>query len=494
MSGPRTIRFGVIAAAGKGTRAYPRTSYVPKPLFPFDGESLLEKNVHIQLKVLKVSVLFIIVGHLKEQVLVEVDRIRAKYPKADIRTAEWTGKGLASDVAALRGQMDGDFALILGDEFYRGTNHHALLDLWKKEKSASALIAVLKSEMLSEIRKNYSVQLNGTRVVELVEKPDLPPNEILGLGSYVFSPEYFHHFDQTPESPRSGVVELTDVIHRMSEEGRVHACMLRGHYYNINSLADYYAATCRIRSEKFHKFRTSLIVPSYNNERTLSDVLEDFKGRVDEIIVADMGSTDRTLEIARKAKARVLESAVNYGSPHSGSMIYHAMHEAKGDILLLATADGNFRASDLPKLLEYLKDCDLVVGTRTTRQLMEQGTNLSAFYRWINVLLGKVVEILWWELEPRFTDVGCIYRAIWKDSFLKISENLRARDRTYLSEMMIEILRYHMRCIEIPVSLFRRYGGVRQETAKEQWAYLFSTIRLVFTRRFRLLGALFGKA
>lgn len=484
MSGSRSIRYGVIAAAGKGTRAYPRTSYVPKPLFPFDGVSLLEKNVEIQLKVLKVPVLYIIVGHLKEQVLAEVDRIRARYPGKDIRTAEWTGKGLAADVAALRMQIDGDFSLILGDEFYMGTNHEALAALWKKEKSARALIAVMKSEMISEIRKNYSVQLEGTRVAELVEKPDMPPNDILGLGSYVFSPEYFAQYDQTPPSPRSGVVELTDVIHRMSEEGHVHACMLKGRYYNINSLADYYAATYRIRSEKFHKFRTSLIVPSYNNERTLPDVLEDFKGSVDEIIVADMGSTDRTIEIARRNRARVLSSAVDHGSPHSGSIIYHAMHEAKGDIIILATADGNFRANDLPKLLEYLKDCDMVVGTRTTRQLIEQGTNLSSFYRWINVALGKLVEIFWWNLEPRFTDVGCIYRAVWKESFLRISENLRATDRTYLSEMMIEILRYHMRCIEIPVSLYRRYGGVRQETRKEQWAYLFSTLRLIFTRRF----------
>ncbi|HMW62048.1 MAG TPA: hypothetical protein PKA91_20485, partial [Leptospiraceae bacterium] len=97
----------------------------------------------------------------------------------------------------------------------------------------------------------------------------------------------------------------------------------------------------------------------------------------------------------------------------------------------------------------------------------------------------------WWDLEPRFTDIGCIYRAIWKDSFLKIAEELRATDRTYLAEMMIGILRFHMRCIEIPVSLYRRYGSVRTETTSEQWQYFFSVLRLIFGRRFTLLGKLF---
>lgn len=490
MSG-RPLKYGVIAAAGKGTRAYPRTSYVPKPLFTFENQTLLEKNVYIQLKVLKVPELYIIVGHLKEQVLSEVERIRRHYPHAKIHTAEWTGKGLASDIAALGDRIDGDFSVILGDEFYMDMNHQALAKLWSQKKKAEAMIAVLKSDLLSEIRKNYSVELEGTRVMKLVEKPDSPPNDLLGLGTYIFSPEYFKAFRETPPSNKSGVVELTDVIDLMSHKYEVHAGLVKGRYYNINSLADYYSATCRIRSEKFHKFRTTLVVPAFNNERTLPDVLQDFRGRVNEIIVADMGSSDRTVEIARKAGAKVIQATESAGNPHGAQIIYRAFREASGDILVLATADGNFRANDLPKLLEYMKDSDMVVGTRTTRQLMEQGTNLGPLYRWLNVALGKLLEILWWDLEPRFTDIGCIYRAIWKDSFLKIAEELRATDRTYLAEMMIGILRFHMRCIEIPVSLYRRYGSVRTETTSEQWQYFFSVLRLIFGRRFTWLGKLF---
>jgi len=486
-----SIKVGVIAAAGKGTRAYPRTSFIPKPLFTFSGKTLLERNVELQVRAFKVKKLYILVGHLKEAVIEEVERIRKKFPALQIETSPWTGKGLAADVASLRDRIDGDFSLVLGDEFYYNTNHSVIPQRWTKKKGAKAMIACLRTDFMSEIRKNYSVELKGDRVVRLYEKPELPPNSILGLGTYLFSRDYFNYFDTTPPSQRSGVVELTDVIDRMANEtGRVYAEVLTGRYFNINSLADYYTATYLIRTERFTKYRISLVIPSLNNQGTLPDVIHDFKKHVDEILVVDMGSTDRTLSLIRGSGARVISGGAkeNRVGVHYGISIYQAMREAKGDIVVLVTADGSYRAKDLPKLLEYLKDSDMVVGTRTTRQLMEQGSNLSARYRWLNVFFGKLVEILWWDQEPRFTDIGCYYRAIWKESFDKIDPDLSAKNKTFSVEMMIEIMRYHMRCVEIPISFYRRYGAVMDDTLSVRWDYFFSVLKMMFTRRFLRRG------
>lgn len=484
----RSIKTGVIAAAGKGTRAYPRTSFIPKPLFEIEHKTILERNVDIHFDRFGVDRLYIIVGHLKEMVLEEVDRIREKYPDKEIIPAHWTGKGLAADIASLKDRIDGDFAVILGDELYHGTDHEKLISFWKKKKEPLALIATMQSGLLSDIRKNYSVELEKDRVLKLIEKPQDPPNRTLGLGTYIFSREYFDYFDSTPPSKRSGVVELTEVIDRMARESdRVFSYDLRGTYFNINSLADLYSATYRIRSEKFKEYKISLIVPTHNNESTVPDVISDFKGHVSEIIVADMGSEDRTTEMAREQKARVLAFADNLDRfpGHSGINVRKAFDEAKGDIIVLASADGSFRAKDLPKLLEYLKDSDMVVGTRTTRQMIEQGSNLISRNRWINVFLGKLVEVLWWGQEPRFTDVGCSYRAIWKESYERIRQDLESADKTYLAEMMIEIVRYHMRCIEIPVSYFRRYGAAMDESRQDLWRYFFSIFSMIFRRRLR---------
>ena len=484
------IRVGVIAAAGKGTRAYPRTSFIPKPLFRFGGQTLLERNAEMLFESFGVQRLFVLVGHLREQVVEEVERIRARHRGREIEPALWTERGLASDVASLRGQIDEDFVLVLGDEFYHETDTKKLAQAWKAHRDPEALIAVWRSDLVSYIRKNYSVELRGARVARLIEKPQHPPNDLVGLGTYVFKKSYFDYFDSTEPSTRSGVVELTDVIdHIARDSGRVFAQEIGGRYFNINSLADYYAVNYYLRTKSFAKYRISLIIPARNNAATLPDVISDFRKSVHEILVVDMGSTDDTIRLAQKARAKVIRFEGATGtSPIDGRAVYEGLSRAAGDILVVASPDGSFRAHDLPKLLEYLKDCDLAVGTRTTRQMIEQGANLRPVYRWLNVFFGKVVEILWWGQEPRYTDIGCVYRAIWKDSFVKLSDDLRARDRTFCLEMMIETMRFHMRCIEVPVSYYQRYGQAPDESLESRWRYFVSVVRLILGRRFQWLS------
>ena len=73
----KRVNTGVIAAAGKGTRSYPRTTFIPKPLFRIDGKSILEKNIELLARKIKVKQIFVIVGHLAEQVTREFARDRA---------------------------------------------------------------------------------------------------------------------------------------------------------------------------------------------------------------------------------------------------------------------------------------------------------------------------------------------------------------------------------------------------------------------------------
>ena len=61
----KKIRIGVIAAAGKGTRAYPRTNFIPKPLFKIENKSILLRNIELLHYKLKVEKIYILVGHLK---------------------------------------------------------------------------------------------------------------------------------------------------------------------------------------------------------------------------------------------------------------------------------------------------------------------------------------------------------------------------------------------------------------------------------------------
>ena len=86
---------------------------------------------------------------------------------------------------------------------------------------------------------------------------------------------------------------------------------------------------------------------------------------LDEILVIANNCTDRTAALATDAGARVVDEA----EPGYGAALMRGMSEAKGDIFVLVEADGSFAARDLEKLLIYLDDASMVMGTRTTRQM-----------------------------------------------------------------------------------------------------------------------------
>ncbi|MBK8178075.1 MAG: glycosyltransferase family 2 protein [Planctomycetes bacterium] len=208
----------------------------------------------------------------------------------------------------------------------------------------------------------------------------------------------------------------------------------------------------------------TVIIPAYNEEATIAGVVADFRGRaeVDQVLVVDNNCRDRTAELARAAGARV----VSESQPGYGSALRAGMEAAPEGILVLTEADGSFRALDLPKFLAYLEPDTLVMGTRTTSQMVDQAANMRSLLRWGNVVVGKLVEACWYlSMEPRLTDVGCTYRALHKSTWKRIQPGVREAGPAFSPEMMCEALRQRIRVIEIPVHYFARMGGESKHSA-----------------------------
>jgi GTP:adenosylcobinamide-phosphate guanylyltransferase len=284
----------------------------------------------------------------------------------------------------------------------------------------------------------------------------------LGCGTYVFSPNIFKAIENTQPSPRTGRIELTDAIGTLARTGAsVYPFLLEGGYFNINTSDDFNTAQFRLRESSFEKRRVSVIIPAYNEEQSIAYVVRDFRDRVHEVLVVNNSSVDRTAEVARQAGARV-ETVKLQGY---GDTIRYGLDHASGDILVVVEADFSFRARDLGKMLEYLKDADMIVGSRTTRELVEQGANMRGPVRWGNVFVAKFMELLWWNKQPRLTDVGCTYRALWKNAYLAIRPLLNAIGPELSPEMMVAALQAGKRIIEVPVSYHRRIGGESKHSA-----------------------------
>lgn len=473
------IRLGVLTAAGQGVRAYPRTVHTPKVLLEVAGKPLLVRNLETLRDRLGIRDLIVIVGHMAQQVRaclgdgsahgVSVRYVDVPDPKI----------GLARGLYLARPLLAEPFVTILGDELYIESNHERLLPLAEPWEAACA---VLRTEDLTRIRKNYALTIRDGLITSLEEKPETIAEPWLGCGTYVFRPSIFDAIDRTPPSARSGRVELTDAIYTLVREGRpVRAFPLEGDYYNINTVEDQNYANYLVRSREFRRYKVSVIIPAWNEAGSIGTVVRDFRPHVDEVVVADNNSTDGTAEIARAEGATVHSTTLR----GYGDALRFGLSKATGDILVLTEADHSFRAKDLGKLLEYMKDADLVMGTRTTRQMVEQGTNMQGPVRWANVAVGKLIQFLWVRNYTRFTDVGCTYRAIWRDVYEKIRPRLTGIGPEFAPEVMVEVLRLHRRVIEIPVSYYPRIAGVsKHSTGYPQLAKTaFRMLRLILGRR-----------
>lgn len=198
--------------------------------------------------------------------------------------------------------------------------------------------------------------------------------------------------------------------------------------------------------------RVALIVPTFDEEAAIGGVLGAVpRSAVDEIIVADSGSADRTVERARAAGARIVtESCRGYGRA------CRAGAEAAGDcdILVFLDGDGSDPPELIPALLAPIVDdgYDFVIGSRI-RGRRERGS-MSAH----QIAAGHAVGfVLHWLYRVRYTDMGP-FRAIRREALAGLG--MREMTFGWNLEMQMRAARAGLRILEIPVDHRKRAGGV----------------------------------
>lgn len=477
---------GLIPAAGMGSRAYQSNSMVPKPLFEINGKSILQRNIEIMRDKLGIEEIYIIIGHLGEMVKAKFGDGSRLNVKLEYIVCKNVDAGLAKGMYLAKDYIKSNFAVMLGDEFYLDSNHDELKSFINR--NYNVVCAVMTTNNIELIKENYSVKIEANEIVGLSEKPNIVLNNFLGCGTYLFTPSLFDYIEKTKPSCTTKKVELTDVIDNIArKEQGVYPFFLKGEYRNVNTTNDMNAAVCIYRSKMIKGYKKSLIIPAYNEESSIGCVIDEFKDAVDEILVIDNCSVDRTAEIAREKGARVVTKKLR----GYGDALKYGMDNAPGDIFLLVEADASFKAADLPKIMEYLKDADMVVGTRTNKEMIEKGANMNMLLRMGNIVVAKIIELFWWkDRESRFTDVGCTYRGIWKDVYLRIRDNLISTGPEFSAEMMIEILRAHKKIIEIPVTYRARMGGESKNSSNffKITRTALRMMMIIIKKRFNLSG------
>jgi glycosyltransferase involved in cell wall biosynthesis len=215
-----------------------------------------------------------------------------------------------------------------------------------------------------------------------------------------------------------------------------------------------------------------VVIPVLNEEESIGGVIDRIpRDAVSEIIVADGGSTDRTIEIASAHGARVLGAGKGYGRACLAAAL--AAGEAC-DIIVTMDGDGSDVPEEIPKLIAPIAAgvCDFVIASRS-RGSREPGS--MAWHQLVSGwLMGAAVGLLY---GFRYTDM-CAFRAIRRDALLALG----MREMTYgwNLEMQMKSARRGLRIVEIPVPYSRRAAG-RSKVAGSFYGSLRAGSRILLT-------------
>ena len=205
------------------------------------------------------------------------------------------------------------------------------------------------------------------------------------------------------------------------------------------------------------------MLTAFNDEKSIFYAVKEFisQKNVKQVIVIDNNSLDNTYGIAEQNNAKVIkEKKQGYGYASIRGLKESIKEDV--DVVVLAEGDMTFRGRDILKMIPYLEDVDMVIGSRTHRVIVDDDSQMDWFYTWGNVLLAKLLELKFFSMSflsrVRFTDVGCTFRAIKIESLRKIIDKLEVGGHHFSPHMTIVALKNGLKVIEIPVTFRKRVG------------------------------------
>jgi hypothetical protein len=213
------------------------------------------------------------------------------------------------------------------------------------------------------------------------------------------------------------------------------------------------------------------VLTAYNDELSIGLAVKEFRSRpeISEVIVIDNNCVDGTAKVAREHGATVIqESQQGYGHACMAGLRY-ALERTPAVAIVLAEGDMTFFGNDIAKVLPYLHDVDMVVGTRATRTLTRPGSQMDWFLSWGNLFLAFLIRLRFWDWtflgRVGLTDVGCTFRAIRRDALQRIIGKLDEGGDSFSPHMILTALREGLWLVEAPIQ-FRERVGVSKGAGK----------------------------
>jgi len=220
----------------------------------------------------------------------------------------------------------------------------------------------------------------------------------------------------------------------------------------------------------YKNLRVTIVIPCLNEEQGIRKVLDEVPTFVDEIIVVDNGSTDRTAEIARKMGARVIsELHRGYGRAYKSGF-----SQATGDIIITLDGDHSYPVDALSYLIEAFMHCRVGFLSASRFPVLSDSA-MSTKHKIGNHILSFVMSVLFFRWIHDSQSGMWIFRRNALEKMKLTSDGM-----AFSEEIKIEaIIRREIGFREIFISYSQRVGEIKLMP----WRDGFHNLMFLFRKR-----------
>src|SRR5436189_5776973 len=201
-----------------------------------------------------------------------------------------------------------------------------------------------------------------------------------------------------------------------------------------------------------HEKKVIAVLPAYNAEKTLEATWDDIpKDWVDEILLVDDCSRDRTVEISRRLGITTVEHQKNRGYGGNQKTCYRtAMDQMGADIMVMVHPDHQYDPKIIPELVKPLLggDCDAVFGSRMLGGRPIEG-GMPKWKYWANLFLTMVENATFYVFLSEYHSG---FRAYSRRYLESINFEANSDDFVFDTEIIAQGVATGMRIREVPIA------------------------------------------
>jgi glycosyltransferase involved in cell wall biosynthesis len=215
----------------------------------------------------------------------------------------------------------------------------------------------------------------------------------------------------------------------------------------------------------------SVVIPCLNEARSIGlcidTALAAFRqaGIFGEVVVADNGSTDGSVEIAEQHGARVVHAAIK----GYGSALRKGIEDANGQFLIMGDADGSHDFTEVPLFVgKWREGYEFVIGNRFKGEIKDGA--MSAHHRFLGTpVLSALLNLFF---RAGVGDINCGMRGMTRKLAYRL--DFRTTGMEFASESLIKAAKSGARIAEIPVTMWpdKRQGPPHLRSFRDGWRHL----------------------